>query len=174
MVTILVQMAEEKWTMEAMHLACALARGSGAQVALLRLIQVQHPAYLGTSFGDKPPDEREYHRLKEYAATAEDYGIVLAVNSIQCLSPMDALVDAVDQLGADILFAHLAPSRIAYWRRFLVWNLGRRLGQKRCQLFTLDQPVGFIEWMPTITVRAIAPDKPQPKLPHLPMQNHPS
>jgi hypothetical protein len=172
MVTILVQMAEESWTMEAMHLACALARGSGAQVALLRLIQVQHPGYLGTSFGNKPPDAHEYQRLNEYAATAEDYGITLAVHSMQCLSTMDATVDAVAHLQADILFAHVAPSRIGYWRRFLVWNLGRRLAAFRCQLFTLDQPVGFIEWMPTITVKAVVATKPQPKFPHLPVQNN--
>jgi hypothetical protein len=172
MVTILVQMAEEKWTMEAMHLACAVARGSGTQVALLRLIQVQHPSYLGTSFGNKPPDERDYHRLNEYAATAEDYGIALGIHSMQCLSAMDALVDAADQLEAVILFAHVAPSRIGYWRRFQVWNLGRRLAQIHCQLFTLDQPVGFIEWMPTITVKAVVSNKPPSKFPHLPLQNH--
>ncbi|MEO8608199.1 MAG: hypothetical protein ABI690_09975 [Chloroflexota bacterium] len=172
MVTVLVQMAEEKWTMEAMHLACALARGSGAQVALLRLVQVQHPSYLGTSFGNKPPDKREYGRLNEYTATAEDYGIALDVHSMQCLSAMDAVVDAVEQLEAVILFAHVAASRIHYWRKFQVWNLGRRLVSKHCQLFTLDQPVGFIEWMPTITVRAVAPNKPQPKYPHLPLQNN--
>jgi hypothetical protein len=172
MVTILVQMAEEKWTMEAMHLACALARGSGAQVALLRLIQVQHPSYLGTSFGNKPPNQREYHRLNEYSATAEDYGIALDIHAMQCLSATDAVVEAVDHLQADIVFAHVASIRISYWRRFQVWNLGRRLASKRCQLFTLDQPVGFIEWMPTITVKAVAADKPQPKFPHLPVQNN--
>ena len=174
MVTILVQMAEEKWTMEAMHLACALARGTGAQVALLRLIQVQHPSYLGTSFGNKPPDAHEYRRLNEYAATAEDYGITLDVHSMQCLSTTDAVVDAAEQLEAVILFAHVAPSRIGYWRRFRVWNLGRRLAAKHCQMFTLDQPIGFIEWMPTITVKAVVSSTAQPKFPHLPVQNNPS
>ncbi|MBZ0288788.1 MAG: hypothetical protein K8I30_14315, partial [Anaerolineae bacterium] len=171
---ILVQIADEKWTMEALHLACALARSTGAQVALLRLIQVRHLSYLGTSFGNTPPDNREYQLLKEYAATAEDYGVPLTIQSMRCVSVMDALVEAVDQLESVILFAHIAPTRISYWRRFQVWNLGRRLALKRCQLFTLDQPVGFIKWMPAVTVRAIVSDKPHPSVPHVPVQDkHP-
>jgi hypothetical protein len=69
--------------MEAMHLACALAHSTGAQVALLRLIQVQHPSYLGTSFVNLPADKREYQRPKEYAATAEDYCAELTIYWMQ-------------------------------------------------------------------------------------------
>src|SRR5258708_6356199 len=140
MYTILVQMAEEKWTMEAMHLACALAHSTGAQVALLRLVQVQHPSYLGTSFGNRPPDKTEYQRLKEYAATAEDYGAGLTIYWMQCLSSLDALVEAADNLDATIVFAHVIPTWLPFWRKFQVWSMKRRLITNRRQLFTLDEP----------------------------------
>jgi hypothetical protein len=174
MYTILVQMGEEKWTMEAMHLACALARsawGSGARVALLRLMEVQQLSYLGTSFGEVPPDEAEFRRLKEYNATAEDYGVVFAVHSMQCVSRLDAVVQAADELDAVVVFARVGPSRFAFWQRFQVWNLQRRFRRKQCQLFTLDQPVGSLEWMPSITVRAVVPRQPQPGLPPQPVQD---
>lgn len=171
MVTILVQMAEEKWTMEALHLACALARSTAAQVALLRTIQVPHPGYLGTTFGDKPPDKAEYHRLKEYAATAEDYRINLEVHSMQCLSSLDAVVEAADSLDAVVVFAQVLPSRIVYWRTFQIWNLRRRLALKHRQLFTLDQPRSILEWTPSIVVRAIAIENRRSVMSHLPMQD---
>ena len=171
MYTILVQMADEKWTMEAMHLACALARSVGAQVALLRLIQVTHPSYLGTPFGNKPPDKTEYQRLKEYTATAEDYGAELTLCWMQCISSLDAVVEAADSLDATIIFARIVPTRFAIWRRFQVWNLKRRLMMKRRQLFTLDEPASVMEWTPSITVKAIPFGQRQPQYPHQPVQD---
>jgi hypothetical protein len=171
MYTILVQMAEEKWTMEAMHLACALAHSTGAQVALLRLVQVQHPSYLGTSFGDKPPDKAEYQRLKEYAATAEDYGAELIVYWMQCISSLDAMVQAAENLDATIVFARVKPTWLTFWHKFQVWNLKRMLMTNRRQVFTLDEPTSSMEWTPSITVKAIPVRKPRPKYSHQPIQN---
>ena len=60
---ILVQMAEENWTMEALHLACALARNSNSQVVLLQLIQVPNPSLLGTSLSGQSVSDHEYTNL---------------------------------------------------------------------------------------------------------------
>jgi sugar phosphate isomerase/epimerase len=157
MYTLLVQMADEQWTMSALHLACALARSVDGKVVLLRLMQVRHPSYLGTEFGDKSPDEREYQNLKEYAATAEDYGLQLVVQPMQCATSLDAVVDAAEQLDAFVVFAHVPETRFAYWRRFQIWNMERRLHSQHRQLFMLDRPVADIRWMPSITFNAPAP-----------------
>lgn len=156
MTNILVQMAEENWTMQALHLACALARNSNSEVVLLRLMQVQNPNLLGTSFGGHSPNDQEYENLQEYAATAEDYGVSLVIQPMQCISALDAIVDAAEQLDTVVVFAQVLESRIPYWRRFQVWNLERRLRNQRRQLFTLDQPFDHIEWTPSITVTAVA------------------
>jgi hypothetical protein len=157
MTNILVQMAEENWTMQALHLACALARNSNSKVVLLQLMQVKNPSLLGASFDGHSPSEREYADLEEYAATAEDYGVELELQPMQCISMLDAVVDAAEQLNTVVVFAHVLPSRIPYWRRFQVWNLERRLRNQRQQLFTLDQPLDRFEWTPSITVTAVAP-----------------
>jgi nucleotide-binding universal stress UspA family protein len=159
METILVQMAQEDWTMQAVHLACALARNNGAEVALLRLMPVPHPSYLGTSMGNQPPTEHEYRMLKEYAATAEDYGVSFTVNSMQCMTTLDAVAEAADNLDAKVVFAQVPESRIPYWRTFQIWNLKRQFHGGQRQLFTLDQPVNDPDWTPAITVKAAAPVK---------------
>lgn len=159
MYSILVQMAEERWTMQAMHLACALARNTGGKVVLLRLIPVRNPGLLGASIGDWSPTEGEYQRIKEYAATAEDYDVQLILQPMQYLNLLDAVVDAAEELDTVVVFAQVMPSRIPYWQRFQAWNLERRLRLQRRQLFTLEQPVGSIEWTPSITVTAVAPVK---------------
>jgi hypothetical protein len=171
MYTILVQVAEEKWTMEAMHLACALAHSTKAQVALLRLVQVRHPGYLGTYFGNRPPDKAEYQRLKEYTATAEDYGAELTIYWMQCLSSLDALVEAADNLDATIVFACVIPTRLPFWRTFQVWNMKRRLMTNHRQLFTLDKPTSIMEWTPSITVKAIPARQPHPQYSQEPVQD---
>src|SRR5262245_49691972 len=104
MYTILVQKADDNWTMQALHLACAMARNTGAEVALLRLMQVQHLSYLGTPFGNNPPTHQEQNRLKEYALTAEDYGVELTLHSMQCTTLLDAVVEAAEYLDARVVF----------------------------------------------------------------------
>ena len=138
MKTILVQFAEPRWTNEAIQQACALARNSAARIVLIRLMQMPHASYLGTDFGYVPADRHETLRLAEYQATAEDYGVELSITPLQCISKPDALVQAVEMLNADLLFARIPSSRIPYWRRFQVWWLRQQLGVK---LITLDQPI---------------------------------
>ncbi|MBK8027978.1 MAG: hypothetical protein IPK17_00390 [Chloroflexi bacterium] len=106
MKTILVQFAETRWTSEAVTQACILARNSQACVVVLRLIPVPHPSYLGTDIGYLPPNPREYRRLDEYRATAEDYGVNLTIEAMHSISSFDALLQAVEHFGAEIVFAH--------------------------------------------------------------------
>jgi hypothetical protein len=140
MKTILVQMSDKSWTTQAIHLACALARHNEAEVVLLRLIQVRHPGLLGTNLGDREMTSRELQDLSAYDATARDYAIGLSVRQMQCATALDALVDAADQIDADVVFAHIDKSYLPFWRRFQIWALERRLAASHRQLFTLDRP----------------------------------
>lgn len=156
METILVQMSEKSWTMQALHLACALARNYSTTVTLLRLMSVGHPSYLGTDFGKILPTYYELDDLSEYAATAEDYGVELTIRSMQCVTTLDALVDAADQVNAGMVFAHIHKSWIPYWSAFQTWNLKRRLSAARHLLFTLDNTLQNTEYVPSITVESTA------------------
>jgi hypothetical protein len=110
MKTILVQLSARPWTMQALHLACALARNAEAEVVLLRLMQVRHPGYLGTEFGYASPTRQEQADLADYSATAEDYGISLALRQMQCVTALNAVADAAEQTGSEIVFAHVPPA----------------------------------------------------------------
>lgn len=149
MSAILVQMGKAEWTTEALQAACTLARKNGDSVALVRLIQVTHPGYLGTELGNAPPSHEEYRKLLDYAASAEDYGVELTVHNMQCVTPLDAVADAAAQLEAGVVFAQVPESRIPYWRKFQIWNLERRLRSEKRQLVTLDPAKGTVEWIPT-------------------------
>jgi hypothetical protein len=142
MYTILVQMADETWTGQALHFACALARNNGARIILLRLMQVQQLSYLGTEFGSTPLSSREYAAWLGYAATAEDYGVELVRQSMQCWSKLDALADAADYVGAQVIFAYIPHSRIPYMDRLQRRGLQRRLGKANRQLYTLEPSAG--------------------------------
>lgn len=153
MKTILVQLSARPWTMQALHLACALARNTEAEVILLRLMQVRHPSYLGTEFGYASPTRQEAADLADYGATAEDYGVSLALREMQCVTALNAVADAAEQTGSEIVFAHVPPSRIPYWRRYQIWSLEHRLSTGRRQLFTLDKPVSGVDQPAAITIK---------------------
>lgn len=138
MKTILLQMSDAAWTQRVLHLACAMARTQGGEIVLVRFINVPHPSYLGTAFGNVPPTGDECQMLNECTVTAEDYGVVLSVRTMQCINTLDALVDAAEQLDADVVFAKLPQNRFPYQQAFQRWNLRRRLARTLCELFTLD------------------------------------
>ncbi|MEO8613009.1 MAG: hypothetical protein ABI690_34265 [Chloroflexota bacterium] len=151
---IMVQVANKSWTMEALHLACAMARGGETSITLVRFMEVGHPSYLGTDMGKIAPNPQEHQELRDYQETAEDYGIELDVYSIQCLSVLDVVAQAANELEADVVFARIPASTLPYWRKFQIWNLGRSLKGQHCQLYTLDKPAEATEWVPSITVKA--------------------
>lgn len=136
MKTIMVQMSDYAWTMEAMHYACALARNLEGQVILLRLSYINNPGLLGWQV--LPPTPYEYEEMKEYAAVAEDYGIAFSAQPMQFVSLIGALVQASAGLEACVLFAHLPPSRFSFWHKFRLWQLKHQL--QNCHLYTLDEP----------------------------------
>jgi hypothetical protein len=155
MKTILVQMSERQWTMPALHLACALARDTNAQIYLLQCMQVAHPSYLGTQFGYSLPTSQEYGDRDEYKATAEDYGATLTIQLMQCLTPMEGLIDAANQLDADAVFAYVPKCWLPYWQTFQKWTLQHRLSAPNRQIFMPDQPDPSMGRLPTITVRSV-------------------
>ncbi len=134
---ILVQMSEHIWTMQAVHLACAIARNNQSEVVLLRMIPVTHPSYLGTSYGSAPLTSQERQFIDEYTATAEDYQVVLSVKAMQYVTALDAVMDAAELLDVDIVFANVPQCVIPYWQRFRTWMLERHLAAQHRRLYTL-------------------------------------
>ncbi|MCC6905436.1 MAG: universal stress protein [Anaerolineae bacterium] len=153
--TILVQLSEHEWTTQALHLACAIGRHAEARIHLLRLMPVRHLSYLGTPLGDTPIPTEEWQRLKEYGRIAEEYGVDIQLHPMQCVSTLDALVDAAEQLDADVVFAHIPEAALPFWRQLRLWKLERRLKASRRQLFTLERPLNATLEAPFVSIRLI-------------------
>jgi hypothetical protein len=149
--TIMIQIGDRAWTSEALHSACVLARRTGAEIALVKMVPVQHCSWLGTDFGYRLLTERDREELREYEFTLEDYGIQFSINVMQFATLLDATVQAAETVGAQIIFAQLPNSVIPYWHNFQMAMLRRRLAHQQRQL--LEQAPG---------VQALPVEEPEP------------
>lgn len=150
METIIIQMSENRWTLQAVHFACAMTNNHQANIILLRLDYVQHPSYLGSEFGYTDPTIQEADLFATCQAIAEQYGLSIRFESIQCATRVGALVAAADEFFGDLLLAPIRAYNIPLWYRFQIWNLTRQLSAVDCQFFTLDQPSGVMPYFPEI------------------------
>ena len=141
MESIIVEMANSQWTEAALHLACAMARTTHSNVILLRMIETQHLSWLGASVDCDFFSAQDSERLWVYKAIAEKYGVEFSIEPMQWISYVEALVEASDQLNAEVIFASVPESRLPLMRKFQVWDLRRQLAQRHRTLYTLDQPV---------------------------------
>jgi hypothetical protein len=141
MEAIIVQMADGQWTEAALHLACAIARTTHSEIVLLRMIETQHLSWLGASVDFDSFSMEDTERLWAYKAIAEKYGVEFSVEPMQWVSYVEAMVEASDQLNAEVVFAHIPESRLPIMRKFQTWELRHELTQRNRTLYTLDQPV---------------------------------
>ncbi len=154
MSTVLVQFSDYRWTLRALHLACALARNQRTDLTLIRMIPVRNIGLLGNQIASVPLTSKEYRAIREYEATAEDYGVSINNRSMQYVTLADALVEAADHVNAFSVFADLPQSSIPYWSKFTHWNMQRRLTAAHRTLHTLDQRTDKDSWLPSITLPA--------------------
>jgi hypothetical protein len=149
---IMVQMRDRKWTLAALHLACAVARNSETSVVLIRMVQVQHIQWLAMDLEVEPPSYQEVQDLDEFCATAEDYGVQLIIQTFRYATLLGAISDAADYVNARIVFATLPNYHFKPWRKLLMWDLSRRLRHHQRQLCTLEDGSDISPFAPSILV----------------------
>jgi hypothetical protein len=157
----MVHVAAPRWTMAAMHMACALARQNGSEVALVKLIASQHVQWLGTNLGDRPLNTSEYQDIVSYDLTAQDYNVPAVLYKMQYVYLRDAIVAAADAIDAKIVFAALPRTRISAWHDFQIWRLRRLLADHGRQLFTLEKSSRSTDpnWMPSVLVHPTSDER---------------
>jgi hypothetical protein len=151
---ILVQISNKQWTMQAMHLASAMARNTHTSVTLLHLMRVRSPALLGTELGVLPPTTQEHQDLREYEMIAEDYGVEVILQPMQYDDAAEAIVQAAEYTDASVVFAHMPESMFPFWKKFQTWNLRRELLAQGRQIYFLDQNENMDEWVPSVSLKA--------------------
>lgn len=152
---IVVQLSDHRWTMQAVHLACAMARNNQSVLVLLQLYPVTNAGLLGSGIGADASSVRNALDLEEYETIAEDYGVPVILQPMECDSLIEATVQAAEQLKAGALFIHIPEYRFALWRKFQVRNIERRLTALHCRLFLCDRPDRNETWPTSVGVPAI-------------------
>jgi hypothetical protein len=138
---IMVQIANRQWTLDALHRACILARERNAAIALMKMVPVQHVAWLGTEFGNMNFTEQDRADMRDYEATVEDYGIRCSAHVFQFVTLAEAISEAADYVDAQIVFATLPKSIIPFWQQFQLRRLRTLLARHRRELFDDNRPV---------------------------------
>ncbi len=141
---IMVQIGDRAWTQEALYQACILARKNQGEIALVKMVPVQHIAWLGTDLGNLNITAQDRADMKNYEATAEDFGVAASIYFFQYSTLVDAIAQAAECTQADIVFAKLAKSLIPYWTQFQTNRLRHHLMKQQCALFDIDhnrQPI---------------------------------
>ena len=154
----MVHMADRAWTMDALHLACAMARSTEAGITLVKMIPVQHLSWLGTEDGYRNLTQQDWDNLSSYRATAEDYGVCLSLEPFQYVTLPEAISDAAEYFDAQTVFATLPKYTIPYVRRFHMWTLQRRLARQHRRFYSLERPTGptSLEWSPSVLIQPTA------------------
>jgi hypothetical protein len=152
---IVVQISDREWTMQAVHFACAMARNTESTLVLLQLWPVTNAGLLGTGIGADALSARNALDIEEYETIAEDYGVPLVVQPMECESLIEATMQAAAQLKAAALFMHLSQRRFAFWHQFQVRHIQRRLAAFHCRLYLCDRQDQNETWLPSVGFPAV-------------------
>jgi hypothetical protein len=150
--SIMVQIAEPQWTLQALHLACAVGRTNSYRITLVKMVPVSHVGWLATEFGYQHFSIEDRRLLQECAITAEDYGVTVVTELFQYITLSEAIVDASTCFNARIVFATLPHYRLPYWRKFLIWQMRNGLAQQHRLLYTLEESLTPVQQTPSIVV----------------------
>jgi hypothetical protein len=124
---IMLQIGEPTWTQKALHAACRQARQTGAELALVKMIPVQQPGWLGTELGYLNYSASDQADLANYEAIIEDYGVSFTAHLFQYMTLINGLIQAAEAVKAEVVFADVPVSRLPYWSRLQHWWLRRGL-----------------------------------------------
>ena len=150
--TVVVQVSDRKWTTQAVHFACAMARNTQSRLVLLHLIPARSAYLLGTDLGNKLPTKPELDAIGDYQLIAEEYGLEITLQRMQYESFGDALVQAAELTHPSVLFANVPGNIFPFWRRIELWNLRHQLSAMNCRLYTLDEAEQEQDWLPAVSL----------------------
>ncbi len=122
--------------------AVKLAQERGAAVVALHVIQVPLDQPLDAELYD--PEERAAASLAEAAALGADYGVAVEIRAVRARSIGDAIVQAADETGADLIVLGSSPR----WRRqsrFFSPTVDHVLRKASAEVLVVAFPQGVLE-----------------------------
>ena len=143
--TIMVVTGEHNWTMQALHLAAAMARETGASLLLVERVPVTRLEYLGAGLREALLPYDRLTALHEYCAAIRDYGIEVAVAPYEYTDYVGGLLSAVEQVAPLAVFAPAPTGWLPVVAAARLWYVRRAL---RRPLYTLGAGDGAATWAP--------------------------
>lgn len=146
--TILVQMADTKWTAAAVEAAAKQARERKGEVVLARMLSADCLNWLGMEAEDYHLSESECDDLQRYEDIGRRYGVPvrLIVRKYEHLE--EELARAADSVGADEVIAHLPTSPLPFMHHAPEHHLDELLEERHHHLYTVEQPAAPVNWEP--------------------------
>lgn len=136
----MVQIGQRGWTLNALHAACQMAKKQNGCILLVKMVPVQHLAWLGTELGYMDLTYKEEVEIEEYQDLIEEYEVEYGVCVFQYTSLANGIIQLVEEAKAQILFATLPTSIVPGWRNFQLYRLRQSLTKQGCRL-TETSPV---------------------------------
>lgn len=145
---ILVVDGEPRWTQQAVHLAGAMARESGAEVLILEMVPVARLEYLGAGLREPLLNYATYETLHEHVATIQAYGVAATVSTYEFTDYISGLCSAAEQISPLAVFAPAPRATLRALAALRLWRLRRGVG---CPLYTLGpgEPAAVLVTAPT-------------------------
>ncbi len=137
--TIMVQMADTKWTTSALEAAVAKAREIDAEVVLAYFIPCECLAWGGLAVEEHVFSESERDDLQAYQSIAARYGVRLSVQKFQYENLEAGVIAAADVLKADEVFAPMPHNSLPFLSNRQARHLSDALEAHRHHLYTVDQ-----------------------------------
>lgn len=132
---ILVITGNPNWTMQALHLAAAIAHETDAAITLVEMMPISHIHSLGTAADEALLPLARMDALRQFADAVESYGIAVSVATFQCADYLGGLLSACEQADASAVFAPAPGGALPFLAAARLWYLRRALHRP---LFTLD------------------------------------
>lgn len=149
---IMIVLGDRQWTLNALHLACAMVRNNNGEVILVKMVPVQHPIMLGTDAGYRDFTVQDEESTCFFAATAEDYGVPFSVFVCQYASYVSGIADVAEQIEVTAVFCQSPRSHVPFWAKVQKWLLEQALARRHIALYMLEQSDGTLEWTPSVTI----------------------
>ncbi len=138
--TIIVQLADTRWTTAAVEAACQIARDSKATLALVLLLSRETLNWKGIDANEYEFTDSEQDDLNTYQRIAATYGVPTNVHSFAYTDLAQTLATVADLLHADNVIAPVAEGTIPFVGGRAVRHLSHVLESHHHHLLTVNQP----------------------------------
>ena len=145
---LLVQLAETRWTTDALQVALDHA-GPNSRIVLALMLHDSFLNWQGATADEYRLSETEQEEVAAFRAQAEARGVPLEVRTFAYHDMADGLAQAADSVQADVVLATLPADAIPFYHDREMRHLDHLLNAHQHHLYLVEEPaVHGEDWHP--------------------------